>query len=186
MIKLNLKEKRFDDKIVLKHLNITISNGEVLHIVGDSGIGKTTLMRILTGIDTDFNGVIVNDYKKMSITFPERVFLGGINLFAEIKVLTNASDEKINTALFKLGLSNSKYKYANQLSTGMKSRASVIRALLAKSEIVFLDEPLLGLDENTKIITKKFITDELNNRSIVYTGEDIFEKDFLQNKIFLE
>lgn len=185
MIKLNLKEKRFDDKIVLKHLNITISNGEVLHIVGDSGIGKTTLMRILTGIDTDFNGVIVNDYKKMSITFPERVFLGGINLFAEIKVLTNASDEKINTALFKLGLSNSKYKLPSRLSTGMRSRASVIRAMLAKSEIVFLDEPLLGLDENTKNITKNFIKDELNNRSLIYTGEDIFDKDFLQNKIFL-
>lgn len=122
----------------------------------------------------------------MSITFPERVFLGGIDLFSEIKILTNENDDKIYSALNELALSNSAKKRAKELSTGMRSRASVIRAMLAKSEIVFLDEPLLGLDENTKILVNNFINNNLNSRTLIYTGEDMYFEKLTQKKIILK
>lgn len=122
----------------------------------------------------------------MSITFPERVFLGGIDLFSEIKILTNENDDKIYSALNELALSNSAKKRAKELSTGMRSRASVIRAMLAKSEIVFLDEPLLGLDENTKILVNNFINNNLNSRTLIYTGEDMCFEKLTQKKIILK
>lgn len=118
----------------------------------------------------------------MSITFPERVFLGGIDLFSEIKILTNENDDKIYSALNELALSNSAKKRAKELSTGMRSRASVIRAMLAKSEIVFFDEPLLGLDENTKILVNNFINNNLNSRTLIYTGEDMYFEKLTQKK----
>lgn len=186
MIKLDLKEKKFGDKIVLKNIEISINNGEIVQIEGKSGIGKTTLIRILSQLENSFDGKIENDFKTMSITFPERVFLGGIDLFSEIKILTNENDDKIYSALNELALSNSAKKRAKELSTGMRSRASVIRAMLAKSEIVFLDEPLLGLDENTKILVNNFINNNLNSRTLIYTGEDMYFEKLTQKKIILK
>lgn len=173
MIKLNLLEKSFDKNIILKDVNLTINSNEILHITGKSGVGKTTLLRILSGLDKDFKGELINDFKCQSFTFPERVFIGGLNILKEIMVITNKNKEEVLATFDELGLSNDIDKKASELSTGMRSRLSVIRSLLFDSEIIFLDEPLLGLDTDTKNLVISFINKNLHNRTLVYTGDYI-------------
>ena len=173
MIKLKLEEKRFDDNLILENINLEINPGDILHIVGKSGVGKTTLLRILSGLDYDFTGTLSNTFERKAIVFPERVFLGGINIFKEVKIFTNKSDSEILDAFSELDLDKDVDKKASELSTGMRSRLSIIRALLSDSDVLFLDEPLLGLDDYTKNITINFISKHIKGRTVLYTGESI-------------
>lgn len=177
MLKLNLKEKAFDGKIILSDLQIEIKNGEIFHIIGQSGIGKTTLMRILMGVDRDFEGEFENNFSSMAATYPERVFMGGISILNEIKIFTGKTREEIKSALEFLNMVDAKDKKASELSTGMRSRASIIRTMLKDADIVFLDEPLLGLDPKTKDLTIDFIKGHSRGKAIVYTGDQIFTNE---------
>ena len=177
MIKLNLKEKSFDGNIILKDLEVKINKGDIVHIVGESGIGKTTLMRILMGVDKNFDGEIENHFPSMAATYPERVFMSGISILNEIKIFTGKTKEEIKSALEILNMVDAKDKKASELSTGMRSRASIIRAMLKDADILFLDEPLLGLDPKTKDLTIDFIKDHSMDKAIVYTGDQIFTNE---------
>lgn len=177
MIKLNLNEKKFDDKIILKDIKLTVNQNEKLHLIGQSGVGKTTLMRILMEVDREFDGIITSDFKNKSATYPERVFMGGISIFKEIKIFTHASDDDIDNALKALKIYDAKNKKASELSTGMRSRTSIIRSVLKDSDVIFLDEPLLGLDDLTKAHAIDFIRTKTNNRAVIYTGETIFDDE---------
>lgn len=177
MIKLNLKEKTFDGKLILSDLQVQINKEEIFHIVGESGIGKTTLMRILMGVDRDFDGEIENNFSSMAATYPERVFMGGISVLNEIKIFNGKSHDEIERALEFLNMADAKNKKVSELSTGMRSRASIIRAMLKDADIVFLDEPLLGLDPKTKDLAVDFIKDHSQGKAFVYTGEDIFSDE---------
>ena len=177
MIKLNLKEKSFDGNIILKDLEVKINKGDIVHIVGESGIGKTTLMRILMGVDRDFDGEIENQFSSMAATYPERIFMGGISVLNEIKIFTGKTREEIKSALEFLNMVDAKDKKASELSTGMRSRASIIRTMLKDADIVFLDEPLLGLDPKTKDLTIDFIKGHSRGKAIVYTGDQIFTNE---------
>lgn len=181
MIKLNLNEKKFYDKTILKNIKLTVNKNDKLHLIGESGVGKTSLLRILMEVDSDFEGNITSDFKNRSATYPERVFMGGISIFKEIKIFSRASDEEINDSLKALKIYDAKNKKASELSTGMRSRASIIRAVLKKSDIVFLDEPLLGLDDNTKGLAIDFIKSKTKDKTVIYTGETIFDEEIKFN-----
>lgn len=185
MIKLELKEKRFDDNLILENINLEINPGDILHIVGKSGVGKTTLLRILSGLDSDFAGTLSNTFNRKAIIFPERVFLGGINIFKEVKLFTNKSDSEILDAFSELDLDKDVDKKASELSTGMRSRLSIIRAALSEADILFLDEPLLGLDEYTKKITVDFLLKHLKGRTVLYTGESIAPFSKPEKELFI-
>ena len=114
MLKLNLKEKAFDGKIILSDLQIEIKNGEIFHIIGQSGIGKTTLMRILMRVDRDFEGEFENNFSSMGATYPERVFMGGISILNEIKIFTGKTREEIKSALEFLNMVDAKDKKASE------------------------------------------------------------------------
>ena len=103
--------------------------------------------------------------------------MGGISILNEIKIFTGKTREEIKSALEFLNMVDAKDKKASELSTGMRSRASIIRAMLKDADIVFLDEPLLGLDPRTKDLTIRFIKDHSMDKAIVYTGDQIFTNE---------
>ena len=173
MINLNLKEKSFDDKVILKDISLQIEKGDILSITGQSGIGKSTLLRILAGLDTDFKGEITNTFKSSSISFPEKVFLGRISAIKEIKLVSRASYSEIEKAMEYFDLLTLKNNLVKTMSTGQRTRVSLIRSILNDSDIIYLDEPLMGLDFNNKKLATDYILNNLNGRALVYTGASL-------------
>lgn len=129
------------------------------------------------GVDQNFDGEIENHFSSMAATYPERVFMSGISILNEIKIFTGKSKAEIKSALEILNMIDAMDKKASELSTGMRSRASIIRAMLKEADIVFLDEPLLGLDPKTKDLALRFIIDHSQGKAIVYTGDQIFHDE---------
>lgn len=144
--------KRFGKKIVFYNFSYEFSDTGIYILRGDSGIGKTTLLRMIAGLDVEFDGSIDGGgLKNVSFAFQE------YRLFPSLSVLENvlvaSKDESAADALeakkllTSLGFSEPELsRYPNELSGGMKQRVSLCRAFLKKSSVLLLDEPTKELD----------------------------------------
>ncbi len=166
----NLK-KNFGSQIIFSGTDISFS-GKVTAVMGSSGKGKTTLLRILAGLDKDYEGEISGigsvSYcpQKLSL-FPWYSAEKNISI-----ICGNTPDmtEKIREGLSAFGLLDSKDKKPHELSGGMCQRIAILRAWLFDSETVILDEPFKGLDGETKLSVITYLKDTLNaGRNVIFT-----------------
>lgn len=151
MLALELRRKRFGEDTVLRDLSLALSAGERLAILGPSGVGKTTLLRILAGLDTDFEG---------TRRAPARVGLmfQSPNLLLWRRVRDNLSifhpevpAEAIDQALAEVGLADKAGHFPDQLSLGQQRRLALARCFLGDNPLVLLDEPFASLDEALRV-----------------------------------
>lgn len=152
VMELNGIGKRFGEKEVLRGLTVTIPEGEVTALMGASGCGKTTLLRILMGLETADSGTITGlAGRRISAVFQEdRLLLrltaeGNLRFVAE----TEAQRREIMPLLAEMGLAEERGAAAD-FSGGMKRRLAIARALLAEYDLLLLDEPFRGLDGETR------------------------------------
>lgn len=162
-IKIKNISQKFGNKTVLKDINLTLRKGEILGLLGPSGAGKTTLIKILTGqlvqtggsaevLGTDTRRLTSDIYTKMGMVLDntglyERLSCrDNLAVFAEIYRLPK---EKIREILKDVGLLEAEKRPVNKLSKGMKQRLVMARALMHDPEILFLDEPGSALDPAT-------------------------------------
>ncbi|PTL38023.1 ABC transporter ATP-binding protein [Alkalicoccus saliphilus] len=163
----------------LKHVNVTIEDGEFVVILGPSGSGKSTLLNVISGLDTVSSGTIFFGSKELTrLTMDEmtafrREHLGFIfqqynllqNLTAYENVQIGADIGRdpfdVDELLAKVGLNEARNKYPHQLSGGEQLRVSVARSLAKNPDIIFCDEPTGSLDEgNSKKVLR--LLQELN------------------------
>lgn len=148
--------KSFGREKVLDNYSITIEEGKISAIMGASGTGKTTLLRILAGLDKDYIGEIINLPKKAAWVFQEDRLLPWMSVYdnlmlvLEDKMNKSQANTKINNILEKVFLLNDKNKFPNELSGGMKRRVALARAFITENDCLFLDEPFKGLDKSMK------------------------------------
>ncbi|MFT7235173.1 MAG: putative ABC transport system ATP-binding protein [Methylophagaceae bacterium] len=170
------------DLTLLKGINIDITEGESVAIVGSSGSGKSTLLGLLAGLDVNTSGEItLYDQPLSSLDEEQRALMRGqyvgfifqsfhllpslqaienVMLPAELRGDKNAR-EKAEILLGKVGLSHRLMHYPNQLSGGEQQRVAIARAFASRPKILFADEPTGNLDEgNGKIIIEQLF--ELN------------------------
>lgn len=162
-IKVTNINQKFGDKTVLKDINLTLKKGEILGLLGPSGAGKTTLIKILTGQLTQTGGsaeVLGKDtrrltsdiYTKMGTVLDNTGLYERLNcrdnlaVFAQIYRLPK---QKIREILKDVGLLDAERRPVNKLSKGMRQRLVMARALMHNPEILFLDEPGSALDPST-------------------------------------
>lgn len=161
--------KRFDDKDALKHINLTIEDGETLAIIGGSGSGKSTLLRLLIGLIKPTSGkILVNgvdivpmDEEKlnkvrlhMGMVFQYSALFDsmtvGENVAFGLREHTKLSDADIQAIvkdkLHLVGLDGVEDMMPNELSGGMKKRVGLARAIAVEPSVIFYDEPSSGLD----------------------------------------
>ena len=177
---LNKVSKKFGDKSILQNFSYEFEEIGLYIITGESGIGKTTLLRIIAGLDTDYIGNIENGgIKNVSFMFQE------YRLFPTLSALENASistgkktDDAAYQSLINLGFDEDDLKkLPRELSGGMKQRVSFVRAILKKSPILILDEPTKELDISTANAMLDMIRDESKKRLvIIVTHDDIMDE----------
>lgn len=167
-------QKSFGDKRVLDHFSATFRGDGVSLVLGPSGCGKTTLLRILMGLERADGGEISGlSGKKVAAVFQEDRLLSDRDAPSNIR-LTNKdlSHEEIATAMHKVGLFDCERKPISALSGGMRRRVAILRALLAKFDLLILDEPFKGLDDENKIQTANYIKEKLGGRCAVVVTHD--------------
>lgn len=174
--------KEYDGHLVLNHFNATFPKGKMTVIMAPSGKGKTTLLRILMGLESYDSGEIIGiSGLKKSAVFQEDRLCENLNAISNIKLCNpNLDKEVIKKALCTIGINAPQDQRVSEFSGGMKRRVAICRALLAEHDILFLDEPFKGLDEEQKQITMEFMKNHIFNTTTIYITHDSSEVDFFQ------
>ena len=185
MLELKNISKKFKDRQILSDFNLTIEENKILAIVGPSGGGKTTLLRMLAGLEKIDSGEIIYNGESLPIDeLEKRNLLGFVfqdfQLFPHLTVLENLILSPIKTMnmekndaekkgielLEKLGLEKQINNYPTSLSGGQKQRVALARAMMINPKIIGYDEPTSALDPELRLEVEKLI---LKNRELGIT-----------------
>ncbi len=156
MIKLSDISIRFGEKQVLTNFSTQLPDRGVVLLSGESGIGKTTLLRILCGLTQPDSGTITGlETRKVSVVFQEPRLIEHLTALENVSLV---SDRKTAVRLLTdLNLEKEMNQRAAKLSGGQKQRVSLARAFSFSDDVVLLDEPFSGLDDQNKLRAARLI-----------------------------
>jgi NitT/TauT family transport system ATP-binding protein len=191
----------FGDRAIFKDINLNIEANEFISILGKSGTGKTTLIRMIAGLLEPTSGcVLVNGeavtgpHKEMTYVFQKPVLLEWRNLLENIllpielqRKVSHEDIVKAKEVLKLVHLENDQEKYPHECSGGMLSRASLARALYTNPKILLMDEPFAALDSITKEQLQLELTRIISiyHSTIIFITHDIQEAVFLSDRVVL-
>ena len=179
--------KKFDDKVILDDISFEVKTGEILAIVGFSGSGKSTVLKLITGLLDKDGGTITSDDKgEVAMVFQYSALFDSLNVFDNItfalqerkefrgKYSEKELREMVAKKLKTVGLSNIENKFPYELSGGMQKRVSFARAIVTNPKTILYDEPTSGLDPVSSTVIEDYILklrEQLNSASIVVTHQ---------------
>ncbi|WP_078146215.1 MULTISPECIES: ABC transporter ATP-binding protein [unclassified Exiguobacterium] len=204
-IQLQRVDKSFGDQLAIDNIDFTIPSGEICCLLGPSGSGKTTLIRLMIGsLAPDKGSVHIGETKMPNMDMLQQIgFMpqndglyedlsaeANLAFFGSIyKLEKKALQERITEVLDLVDLTNDRHKLVRNFSGGMKKRLSLAIAILHKPDVLFLDEPTVGIDpilrrqiwdqfqvirrEGTTIIVSTHVMDEVlecDRAALVYNG----------------
>ncbi len=173
--------KRFGDKQVLSDLHACFQKGTITVVMGPSGCGKTTLLNLLMGLTAPDEGTVSGVPEAKSAVFQEDRLCPSFSAVSNVRLVCgkSVSDATIASHLEAVGLSGSLRGPVRDLSGGMKRRVAIVRAMLAESDVLFLDEPFRGLDDDSKEVTMKYFKEHRGDRTSIVVTHDLAEADRL-------
>ncbi|MCO7174866.1 ATP-binding cassette domain-containing protein [Sporolactobacillus kofuensis] len=195
ILELSHVQKKFGNHEVLKNIDLKISSGEFVAIVGKSGCGKSTLLRQIAGLDQPTEGSVNYDSTRLKGLSPDvRIMFQDSRLLPWKRVLNNVglnmkkdNLQSARTALQSVGLSDKETDWPKSLSGGQQQRVALARALVSKPRLLLLDEPLGALDALTRIEMQSLISSiwEDEKFTAVLVTHDVSEAVFLADRIIL-
>ena len=207
MLELKNISKKFKDRQILENFNLIVEENKILAIVGPSGGGKTTLLRMLAGLEKIDSGEIVYNGESLPVDeLEKRNLLGFVfqdfQLFPHLTVLENwvlspiktmnmsksDAENKAITLLNKLGLEKQVNNYPVSLSGGQKQRVALARAMMIDPKIIGYDEPTSALDPELRLEVEKLIIQnrELGITQIVVTHDLQFAENIADTILKVE
>ena len=174
----NLEYEILRDKVV-RDFSLKVGAGEVVTLFGASGCGKTTILRLISGLIDPRKGKIINKFNKTTYLFQENRLLEWKNALENVVLVMDEPDEKAVLQLFaRLGLTEKDaLKYPDELSGGM-------RAIVTKPDLLLMDEPFSGLDYDMKEILIDIVTRRVEEgMSVVLVTHDRMEAARMSSKI---
>ena len=178
--------KTFDEKIVINDISFKVADGEVLAIVGFSGSGKSTVLKLISGLIPYDSGEIITSEGDTAMVFQYSALFDSLDVFENISfALKERKDlrhkyteedlrEIVAQKLELVGLQGIENKFPSELSGGMQKRVSFARAIVTKPNTILYDEPTAGLDPMSSTLIEDYIVSlkhEINAASIVVTHQ---------------
>ena len=167
-IVLDRVSKSYGEKQVLKEFSLSVSAGSVCCIMGRSGCGKTTLLRLMMGLEAPDSGTITGVPEKKSAVFQEDRLCADFDAETNLRLVLRGRPDAafLRRELEAVGIENQGKKPLREYSGGMARRVALARAMISDSEILFLDEPFKGLDDKTRETAIRYVQDRLNGRTL--------------------
>lgn len=169
MIELRNVSFSYGELEILKDFNLHVLDGDCVCLWGESGSGKTTITRLILGLEKEFNGKI-NSPNKISCVFQEDRLIESSNVINNIRMVLNSEQYEIADKLLdETGFYGIRKKRISSLSGGMKRRVSIIRAIAFGGDALILDEAFNGIDYENKIVLANIIKREFlaKNKSVI-------------------
>ena len=185
MLKIESITKSFGDKAVLRDLSLSVADTGIVAIMGSSGIGKTTLLNIIAGLEEADGGNISCTFKKISYKFQEPRLFEWLTAVENVELVLDSSSAGVTARdlLCRLGLADSLGKYPAELSGGMQQRVALARAIAYDGDLLLLDEPFSAVDEETKKQLIALIKQYGETHSVMIVTHDRAEAEALDAKI---
>ena len=182
MIRVDNVSKSYGDKRVLNNVSCEFEDGKIYCIMGESGVGKTTLIRLIMGLEKPDEGYISSS-KQFAAAFQEDRLLEDRDAVDNVMfVLKNGgskSREQTEQYLSELLPEDRLHIRVDSLSGGMRRRVAVARAMLSDRNTIILDEPFTGLDDETKKTVINFIKKWQNNRTVIVVTHSYTDSEIL-------
>ena len=178
--------KTFDDNEVLKNVNITLKDNSIYCLMGSSGIGKTTLLRILIGLERADSGSVSGiDTKSISCMFQEDRLIPYLSAIDNVRIVLHGKNnrDEIRNNLLSILPDDSLDIPVSSLSGGMKRRVALARALSYPGKLIILDETFTGLDKDTKLNVIDYILKMRNNRTLLIATHETDDANLLGAEI---
>lgn len=193
MLKLEKIRKSFKNNLVLKDVSFTVDTGEVVGLVGLNGSGKSTIIRIISGLIIQDNGTIENDFKNIGVLLEgSRNIYHFLTVRENIKyfsILNNIDDDYVENFIKKyialFGLEDKLDEEVGNLSRGMIQKVSIMILLAQNPDIIIMDEPTLGLDIISTIQIREIIQDIVKekNKTVLIVSHDTKLLDSVADRI---
>ena len=166
--------KSFDGKMVLDHVSLTLESGGTACLMAPSGRGKTTLLRCIAGLETPDSGQITDLPERIAYVFQEDRLCDGFSAVDNIRLVTGKAlgESEIRRHLEELGLAGSLDQPVRELSGGMRRRVVISRAVCFGADLLLLDEPFKGLDDEARQQTADYILRHRGAASILCVTHD--------------
>lgn len=172
MLRIDNVSKAFGEKTVLADFSYTFENGKNYAVTGSSGVGKTTLLRLICGlIKPDSGRVDVPDGTRVRAVFQEDRLLPWRTVLKNV-TLGNGGEALARELLSALGLEGEADSLPASLSGGMSRRVAIARALCAEPDVLLLDEPFNGLDDEMKARAAALIFDRMKGKTVIVITHD--------------
>ena len=191
---------KYDEKIILRDLNLSIKEGEFVSVLGKSGSGKTTLLNIISGtVKPDRGKVLIDENEVREITskvaympqddllLPWKNVIDNVILYGRINGKKEEARKEALKNMEAFGLKGYEYSYPDELSGGMRQRAAFLRTALCPADTLLLDEPFASLDVLTRREMQIWFSDMKSrfNKTVLLVTHDIDEALILSDRIIV-
>lgn len=179
MIELKNIWKAYGEKQVLRDFSYAFPAGKTTCVMGASGCGKTTLLRLLLGLEAPDSGKILGVPPRKSAVFQENRLCDAISAPANLRLTAPAlSRSRAEQLLRDAGLGDSLHQPVRELSGGMRRRVAILRALTADYDLLLADEPFTGLDDDTKRGVMELFQMHTKGKTVIIVTHEEREAEF--------
>ena len=191
--------KSFKDNVILSDVNMTFESGKIYGLAGRNGSGKSVLLKMLCGLYVPTSGVILYDGEKINpnLEVPKHIaaliekpaFFPNLTGYENLQLLANIKkeigDKEILDTLEKVNLITEKDKKFSKYSLGMKQKLGIAQAVMEDNQVIILDEPFNGIENDTVLKIKSYLRELANSgKTIILSSHIKDDLEELSDKIY--